>query len=103
MNHIKRGHILGGQPIHEVIHAIQHGVVIEHFVQNFLGFRAYLLFGFFIDAAVDGVEHGFGQVGAGAEKLHLFANHHRAHAAGNSIIIAVEIRAHQIVVFILDR
>ena len=37
-----------------------------------------------------------------AEELHLFADYHRADAAGNGEVVAIEVRTHQIVVFILD-
>ena len=103
VNDIQCGHVLGSQPIHEAVHTGHHGVEIQYFVQNRFGFRADLFFGFFIHTAVNRVQHGFGQVGAGTEELHLFADNHRAHAAGNGVIIAIEIRAHQIIVFVLDR
>ena len=100
---VQCGNILSGQPIHEFIHALEHGVVVQHFVFNRLGFRTDLVFGFFVHATVDCIQQGFGQVGTSTEELHVFTNYHRAHAAGNGVIVAVEVGAHQIVVFVLDR
>ena len=102
MDDVQRGNVLGCQPIHEFVHARKDSVVVQDFVHNRFGFRTDLVFGFFVHAAVDCVQQGFRQVGACTEELHLFADHHRADAAGNGVVVAVEIRTHQIVVFVLD-
>ena len=98
---VQRGDVLSSQPIHEVVHAGDDGVVVEHFIGERGNFRADLFFGFFVNAAVDCIKQGFGEVGAGTEELHLFADHHRADAAGDSVVVAVEVRTHQVVVFVL--
>ena len=98
---VQGGHVLGGEPVHEAVHAFDDDVVVKHFVGKRCLFRADLFFGFFVNAAVDCVEQGFGEVGARAEELHLFANDHRADAAGDGVVVAVEVRAHQVVVFVL--
>ena len=102
VNNVQRGNVLGCQPIHEFVHALKDSVVVQNFVHNRLGFRTNLLFRFLVHAAVDCVQQSFSQVGACAEELHLFADHHRADAAGNGVVVAVEVRAHQIIVFVLD-
>lgn len=38
-----------------------------------------------------------------AEELHLFTNDHRAYATCDSVVIVVEVRAHQVIVLILQR
>ena len=103
VNDVQGSNVLGCQPIHEFVHARKDSVVVQDFVHNRFGFRADLVFGFFVHAAVDCVQQGFCQVGTGAEELHLFADNHWAHAAGNSVVIAIEVRTHQVVVFVLDR
>ena len=102
VNNVQRGNVLGCQPIHKFVHALKDSVVVQNFVHNRLGFRTDLVFGFFVHAAVDCVQQSFRQVGACAEELHLFADHHRADTAGNGVVVAVEVRTHQIVVFVLD-
>ena len=57
---------------------------------------------FFILTAVEAHEQQLCKIGPRAEKLHLLTNLHGRYAAGNRIIIAVD-RAHQVIVFILDR
>ncbi len=102
VNDIQRCHILFGQPVHEVIQAFHNHVKIQHVVGYWILFRTYLHFQFFIHAAVDGIEHGFCQVGTSTKELHVFAHDHWADAAGDSVIIVIEIRPHQIVVFVLN-
>ena len=95
--------VLHRQPVHEMIQALHHRVVIQYLIQQRRGFWPDLDFQFLIDAAVDGVQQRFGEVGARAEELHLLADHHRADATGDGVVIAGEIRAHQVVVFVLQR
>ena len=66
-------------------------------------FRTNLHFQFFIHAAVDSVQHGFREVSASAEELHLLTNNHRAYAACDSVVVVVEVRTHQVIVLILQR
>ena len=61
-----------------------------------------LLLGDLVNTAVERVEKALGQVGAGAEELHLLANAHGGHAAGDSVVVAV-VDAHDVVVLVLDR
>ena len=61
-----------------------------------------LIAGNLIAAAVDGVEQGFCEVHPGSEELHLLAEPHGRNAAGDRIVIA-PIRAHQVVILILQR
>ncbi|MNS79285.1 hypothetical protein D3C72_1129340 [compost metagenome] len=103
MDKVQGADVLHRQPVHKVVKARHHGVVIQHVIQQRLGFRSDLDFQFLIHPAVDCVQQRFGEVGARTEELHLLANHHRADAAGNGVVITVEIGAHQIVVFILQR
>ena len=87
---VQGSHVLGCEPVHEVVHALHYGVIVKHFVGHRRFFRADLFFGFFVDATVDCIE-----------ELHLFADYHRADAAGDGVIVAVEVRTHQVVVFVL--
>ncbi|MNY22155.1 hypothetical protein D3C86_1557460 [compost metagenome] len=86
-----------------MIQARHHGVVIQHVVEQRLGFRSDLDFQLLIHPAIDCVQQRFGEVGARTEELHLLADHHRADAAGDGVIIAVEIGTHQIVILVLQR
>ena len=98
---VQGSHVLGCEPVHEAVHALHYGVIVKHFVGHRRFFRADLFFGFFVHTAVDCVKQGFGEVGARTEELHLFADYHRADAAGDGVIVAVEVRTHQVVVFVL--
>ena len=94
--------VLHRQPVHEVVEAVHHFVVVQHVVHQRCRFRADLNLQLFIHPAVDCIQQRFGKVGACAEELHLLTNHHWANAAGNRVIVAVEVSTHQIVVFILQ-
>jgi hypothetical protein len=63
--------------------------------------RGDLLAGHFVAAAVDGVQQRLGDVGAGAEELHVLADPHRGHAAGDRGVVSVR-RAQQLVVLVLQ-
>ena len=79
----------------------QHLGVVQHFVHVVLDAGdddAALLF---IHAAVDGVQQTLGQVGPGAEELHLLAHRHGGHTAGDAVVVAVH-GAHQLVALVLD-
>ena len=103
VNEIQRADVLHRQPVHEVIEARHYGVVIQYLIQQRLGFRTDLDLQLLIHPAVDCVQQRFRKVGACAEELHLLADHHRADAAGNGVVVAVEVGAHQIVVLVLQR
>ena len=100
---VQRSDVLFSQPVHEVIHALHHFVEVQDVAFDRFRFRTNLHFQFFINAAVDCVQHGFRQVSASTEELHLLTNNHRAYAASDSIVIVVEVRTHQIIVLVLQR
>ncbi len=95
--------VLFSQPVHEVIHALHHFIIVQDIAFDRLRFRTNLHFQFFVNATVDCVQHGFRQVCTRTEELHLFTNDHRAYAASNSVVIVVEVRTHQVIVLILQR
>ena len=64
--------------------------------------RRDLVAGDLVAAAVDGVEQRLGEVHARAEELHLLAELHRRHAAGDAVVVA-PMRPHQVVVLVLQR
>ena len=100
---VQRGDVLFSQPVHEVIHAIHYFVEVQDVAFDRFRFRTNLHFQFFIHAAVDSVQHGFREVSASAEELHLLTNNHRAYAACDSVVVVVEVRTHQVIVLILQR
>ena len=54
-----------------------------------------------VHTAVDGVQQALGQVGPGAEELHLLAHGHGGHTAGDAVVVPVQ-GAHHVVVLVLD-
>ncbi|ABU77688.1 hypothetical protein ESA_02442 [Cronobacter sakazakii ATCC BAA-894] len=100
---VQGGDVLFRQPVHEVIHTFHNFVEIQQIAFDRFRFRAYLHFQFFINAAVDSVQHGFREVSASTEELHLLTNHHRAYAACDSVVVVVEVRTHQVIVLVLQR
>ena len=94
-------HIHPGQPLHHVVEALHHVLVVQVLVLDGAEAGANLLFADLVHAAVDGVQQALGQIGAGAEELHLLAHTHAGHAAGDGVVVAVG-HAHQVVVLILD-
>ncbi len=103
VNEIQRADVLYRQPVHKVIQARHHGVVVQHLVQQRRSFRADLDLQLLVHPTVDRVQQRFGEVGTGTKELHLLADHHRADATGNGVVVAVEVRTHQVVVLILQR
>ncbi|MNI64050.1 hypothetical protein D3C73_1194660 [compost metagenome] len=101
VNDVQRTDVLHGQPVHKVVQALHHHVVIQHVIHQRRSFRPDLDFQLLIHTAVDCVQQCFGEVGTRTKELHLFADDHRADAAGNGIVIAFKVSAHQIVIFIL--
>ena len=98
---VQRVHIHPGQPLHHVVEALHHVLVVQVLVGDGAEAGAHLLLADFVHAAVDGVQQALGQVGAGAEELHLLAHPHAGHAAGDGVVVAVG-HPHQVVVLILD-
>ncbi len=103
MDDVQRGHVLLSQPVHEVIHTFHDFIEVQHVCFDRLRFRANLHFQFFVNAAVNSVQHCFREVCTCAEELHLLTNNHRAYAAGNCVVVVVEVRTHQIIVLVLQR
>ena len=91
-----------GEPILHVVEQLHYLVILKVFTLVARGGRGHLLALHFVHTAVQGVEQSLGQVGAGAEELHLLADAHGGHTAGNAVVIA-PVRAHQVVVLILHR
>ena len=90
------------EPLHHIIELGENIVVIQHVAIHRPGWRRDLVAADLVAATVDGVEQRLGQIGSGAEELHLLAQPHRRDAAGNSVIVA-QIGAHQVIVFVLQR
>ena len=99
---VQRADVLHRQPVHKVVEAFHNGVVIQHVIHQRRGFRPDLDFQLLVHPTVNGVQQRFSEVGARTEELHLLANNHRADAAGDGVVIAVEVCAHQVIVFILQ-
>ena len=89
------------QPAHHRVELLHDLVVLEVFAGDGHELGADLLAADLVHAAVDGVQQALGQVRARAEELHLFAQPHGGHAAGNAVVVAVG-EAHQVIVLILD-
>ena len=89
------------EPIHHGLEAQHHFVVVEVLARDRAEGRRHLRAGLFVNAAVDGVEHALGEVGASAEELHFFAGFGSRYAAADRIVVAPD-RTHHIVVFVLD-
>ena len=102
MDAIHRMHIGLRKPLHRGVELRHHVIVVEEFARHRHGSRRHLIAGDLVAAAIDGVEQGLCQVDPGAEELHLPAEPHGRHAAGDRIVIAPE-RPHQIVVLVLQR
>ena len=105
---IHRVDIEGGQRAQHPLIVREDGLIVQGPLRQGLDViedanrKARLLVLFYlIHAAVDGVEQGFGQVGAGSKELHLFADSHGRDTAGDGVIIPIDV-AHQVVVFVLD-
>ena len=93
--------INAGQPLHH-IHILLHDlIIVEVLGGDGTVLRADLMAVHLIHAAVDGVQQALGQVGAGAEELHLLADTHGGYAAGNAVVIAVN-GTHDVIVLVLD-
>ena len=102
-----QGHDVGlGQPLESLLVVVLDLLV----VQGAVGLRGNRLnhalvddlhAGHLVAAAVDGVQQGLGGVHAGGEELHLLADTHRGHAAGDSRVVA-PVAANLLVGLVLD-
>ena len=101
MDDVQGVHIEPCQPFHHVVEFLHHIIVLQVFCVYRAVSGAYLHLHALVHAAVDGVEEAFGQIGPGAEELHLLAHPHGGNAAGDGVIVAVG-SPHQIVVLVLD-
>ena len=90
-----------GQPIHHHIELLHDLVIVQGAAPDGQQLRPYLVAADFIPTAVNGVEEALGQVGPGAEELHLLAHPHGGNTAGNGVVVA-ELLAHHVVALILD-
>ena len=90
-----------GKPVLHLVVQGHHFIILQNFLRIARGGRGYLLALEFIHAAVQGIEQALGEVGARAEELHLLADAHGGYAACNAVVVT-PVRAHQVVVFILD-
>ena len=77
-----------GQPVHHRVEAGVHVGVVEHVAGDGPDRRCDLDPGDLVPAAVDRVQQRLGQVHPGAEELHLLADRHRRHAAGDRRVVA---------------
>ena len=104
---VQSGNVLRGQPVHEFVNALHDVIEFQILAGREIGLRTNLhmlavLDNHLVLAAVDGVKKSLGQVGAGAEELHSLADNHGGYAAGNGVVIAVEVRAHEVVILVLN-
>ena len=89
------------QPGPVEVDALDELVVVQVLLGPHGHFGAHLVALQLVPAAVDGQQHQLGQVGPGAEELHILAHAHGGHAAGNGVVVAVD-WAHHVVVLILE-
>ena len=99
---VHRVHIGAREPFHHAVELFEHLVVVEHVAGDRRRRRRDLIAGDFVAPAVDGVEQRLCEVHAGAEELHLLAELHRRHAAGDAVVVA-PVGPHQVVVLVLQR
>ncbi len=98
---VERVDVERGQPLEYFDEPLHHLVVVQVFRGYGIERRGDLLAGDFVTASVDGVQQRLRQVGARPEELHLLADAHSRHAAGDAVIVAPEL-PHEIVVLVLD-
>ena len=90
-----------GQPGAVEVDALHQLVVVQVLLGPHGHFGAHLVALQLVPAAVDGQQHQLGQIGTGAEELHILANAHGGNAAGDGVVVAID-RAHHVVVLILE-
>ena len=95
-------HIGARQPLHHAIELLKHLVIVEHVAGDGRRRRRDLITGDLVAPAIDRVKERFCEVHARPEELHLLAQLHRRHTAGNAVVVA-PVRPHEVVVFVLQR
>ena len=97
-----------GEPVHHEVELVHDLVVVEvlagdgRVLRADLHVVALLVHELLVLAAVDGVVQALGEVGAGAEELHLLAGLGGRDAAADGVVVAPD-RTHDVVVLVLDR
>ena len=76
------------QPVHHPFVAVDDLVIVQILASDGRELRADLLARHLVASAVQGVEQTLHRVHAGAEELHLLAEPHRRHAAGDRAVVA---------------
>ena len=89
------------QPLHHIFEHRHELIILDHIAFVLTILRSNLLLGYFIDTAVQSVQHTFSKVCTSAEELHFLTNSHGGYAASDRIVITV-CYTHQVVVLILD-
>ena len=89
------------QPAHHLLEAGPELLVGEVVAGDWAEAGTYLLAANLVTAAVDGIQHTLGQVGASTEELHLLTDLHGANAACDAVVVA-QFGTHQVVVLILQ-
>src|SRR5262249_53212532 len=85
---VHRVDVYSGEPVHHVVEPVHDIVEVKVLTLNG-GTRGTDLFaGDFVPAAVDSVKQALGQVGPGTKELHLFADEHWRHAAGDGPVVS---------------
>ncbi len=100
VNDLQRIHVHLGQPAHHLLKPLHHLAVLKVFRRNRVELRRHLHPRLLVAAPVDCVEEALGQVRPCTKELHLLADLHGRHAAGNAVVVPV-IRPHQVVVLVL--
>src|SRR5262249_37823093 len=90
------------QPIHHLVIAVHHLVIIEVITSNGLQLWSYLFARYLVAAAIQCVQQGFRDIDARAKELHLLTNSHRRYAACGGAIIP-KLWSHQVVALELNR
>ena len=89
------------QPAHHLLVFLHHFIVIQVFAGDRFETGSHLHARFLVTSAIDRIQQALGQVGTGSEILHLLADLHRRHTAGDTVVVAI-VRTHQVVVLVLD-
>ena len=90
------------EPVHHLVEAFHEIVELEVVAGEGIAGWGDLFAALFILTAVDGVEHGLGEICASAEELHLLADAHGGDTAGDAVVVS-PVWAHEVVVLVLDR
>ena len=101
MDNVESIDVQPAQPF-AVLGKFRHNLVVVEFAGKTLTLGCDLRSAFLVSAAVEREQKKFCKVATRAEKLHLLAHFHGGHAARDRVVVAVD-RAHDIVVFVLNR